>query len=292
MLYRNFLAKLINGDFMSIRTDLISEIKAEKEHTLSGVQTVDEAIGKVKLSTVRVTSDTAAKALQKPVGTYCTVSFPRLDFVCDTADIIKATVKSLRAVTDAPVKSTLVVGLGNTDITPDALGPFTADRVLATRHLSDELKHNLGLDGLKSVCCLTPNVLGKTGIESLDLINAATKKIKPDLIIAVDALAARDPERLCRTMQIGNSGICAGSGVNNARKELSRDTTGIPVIAVGIPTVIDANSFFENGDTHQSMMVTPKEIDLLLEKSAEILSRAINIFLQPELDIEVIESLT
>lgn len=278
---------------MNIRTDLVLEQQESCEKNLSGAQTHQESFGNTTLHTVKICEDTAAKELQKPKGIYCTVSFPRLDFVCDTADIINATVKALKKVFKNNITNALVVGLGNTDITPDALGPFVADKILATRHLSDSLKHDLGLDDLKSVCCLTPNVLGKTGIESYDLITATSKKIKPDLIIAIDALAARDPARLCRTIQISDSGICPGAGVNNSRKELSKKTIGIPVIAVGIPTVIDANGFFKDIDTPQeNMMVTPKEIDLLVEKSAEILSRALNIFLQPELEIDIIESLT
>ncbi len=275
--------------YMNIRTDLIAEIQKEAQSDLSGVETSEEAINDVNISIAKIVSDTASNILQKPIGTYCTVSFPRLDFVCDTTDIINATAKALKSVYVKDIKNALVAGLGNTDITPDALGPFVADRVLATRHLSDKLKRDLGLQNLKSVSTISPNVLGKTGIESYDLIAAAANKIKPDIIIAVDALACRDPDRLCRTIQISDSGICAGSGVNNARRQLSHDTIGIPVIAVGIPTVIDANSFF---DTSENMMVTPKEIDLLIEKSADILSRAINIFLQPELDIDIIESLT
>ena len=277
------------GDYMNIRTDLVAEIKAEKQPDISGVEVIEEQINEVSISTVKILDEKASKTLEKPIGSYCTISFPRLDFVCETRDIINATVKALKAVIKANIKQSLVVGLGNTDITPDALGPIVADRVLATRHLTDELKRDLGLDGLKSVSTITPNVLGKTGIESYDLVSATAKKIKPDIIIAVDALACRDPERLCRTIQIADSGICAGSGVNNARKPLNLATLGIPVIALGVPTVIDANSFF---DSDENMMVTPKEIDLLVEKAADIISRAINIFLQPEIDIDTIESLT
>ena len=278
---------------MNIRTDLVLEQQEGCDIKLSGIKQEYEKIGNTTLSIIKICDDNTSNVLQKPKGTYCTVSFPRLDFVCDTADITSATVKALKTVFKTDFKNALVVGLGNTDITPDALGPFACDRVLATRHLGDDLKHNLGLDNLKSVCCITPNVLGKTGIESYDLITAAAKKIKPDLIIAIDALAARDPARLCRTIQICDSGICPGAGVNNSRKELSKKTIGIPVIAVGIPTVIDANSFFEYAEAPiENMMVTPKEIDLLVEKSAEILSRALNIFLQSELDIDIIESLT
>lgn len=274
---------------MNIRTDLVAEIKAEKQTDISGVEVIEEEINDVSISTVKILDEKASETLKKPLGSYCTISFPRLDFVCETCDIINATVKALKAVIKSDINQSLVVGLGNTDITPDALGPIVADRVLATRHLTNKLKRDLGLDGLKSVSTITPNVLGKTGIESYDLVSATAKKIKPDIIIAVDALACRDPGRLCRTIQIADSGICAGSGVNNARKPLNLATLGIPVIAVGVPTVIDANSFF-NSD--ENMMVTPKEIDLLVEKAADIISRAINIFLQPEIDIEVIESLT
>lgn len=274
---------------MNIRTDLVLEIRQDCDSSIQGIKESNLKFGDVNLNTVNICDEFAAKELQKPIGTYCTVSFPRLDFVCDTTTIITATVKALTTICGKDINNTLVVGLGNTDITPDALGPFVCDRVLATRHLSKDFKHDLGLDGLKSVCCLAPNVLGKTGIESYDLIVAAAKKIKPDVIFAVDALACRDPERLCRTIQISDSGICPGSGVNNARKELNKNTVGVPVIAIGIPTVIDANHLFE---TKENMMVTPKEIDLLVEKASDILSRAINIFLQPELDIAIIESLT
>lgn len=277
------------GDYMNIRTDLVTEIKAEKQTDISGVEAIEEKINEVNISTVKILDEKASKTLEKPIGSYCTISFPRLDFVCETCDIVNATVKALKAVIKSDINQSLVVGLGNTDITPDALGPIVSDRVLATRHLTNELKRDLGLDGLKSVSTITPNVLGKTGIESYDLVSATAKKIKPDIIIAVDALACRDPERLCRTIQIADSGICAGSGVNNARKPLNLATLGIPVIALGVPTVIDANSFF-NSD--ENMMVTPKEIDLLVEKAADIISRAINIFLQPEIDIDTIESLT
>lgn len=274
---------------MNIRTDLIAETKQDVCDNFEGIETHEETINDVNISIVKVINDNASNILQKPKGTYCTISFPRLDFICDTDNIIKAIVKSLKSICKTKINSILVVGLGNTDITPDALGPFVADRTLATRHISDKLKHDLGLQKLKSVCCISPNVLGKTGIESYDLVTAAVNTVNPDTVIAIDALAAREAERLCRTIQISDSGITAGSGVNNARKTLSLENLGVPVIAVGVPTVIDGNSFF---DTDENMMVTPKEIDLLIEKASDIISRAINIFLQPEVDINIIESLT
>ncbi len=275
---------------MNIRTDLISECQIE---CFGGTfDSTQEFFGKATLDTVKIESQAAAKILGKPIGTYCTISFPPLDTLCDTEDIITATVNALKKLIKSK-NQTLIAGLGNADITPDALGPMTAGRIFATRHLSNELKKSIGLEGLNSVCCINPGVLGKTGIESHDLIASAVKSVNPDTVIAVDALACRSASRLCRTIQISDSGICPGAGVNNSRKELSLSTLGVPVIAMGIPTVIDANSFFEHIDGKiGNMMVTPKEIDLLIEKSADILSRAINIFLQPSLDISIIESLT
>ncbi|MDO4607980.1 MAG: GPR endopeptidase [Clostridia bacterium] len=273
---------------MNIRTDLIAEQQTSCKNI--NINAKQEKIGLATLDTVIIDNQVLSKEFQKPMGRYCTVSFPRLYTVCDTDDIIKATVRAFKSVSPVGAETVLVVGLGNCDITPDALGPLVCGRVLATRHLSNNLKQSIGLEKLNSVCCITPGVLGKTGIESYDIIKAATTTVKPDIIIAVDALACRSAERLCRTIQLSDSGISPGAGVNNSRRELSHDTVGVPVIAVGVPTVIDANSFFDKSD--DNMMVTPKEIDLLIEKSADIISRAINIFLQPSLDISIIESLT
>lgn len=278
---------------MNLRTDLISEHCEGKNRNISGIKSYDEKIGESILSTVEITDEYAANLLHKPIGCYCTVEFERLDRVACTRDIIKAVVSALKKLIPNDFESSLIVGLGNTDITPDALGPFVTDGIIATRHISSELKSTLGLEGLKSVSCLVPGVLGKTGIEAFDIVSATVRRTKPSVIIAIDALAARSPERLCRTVQLSNTGITPGSGVNNARKELSQKTFGIPVICVGVPTVIDANGLFENKNIFpkENMMVTPKEIDLLIEKSASMLSRALNIFLQPNLDEQIIDSL-
>ncbi len=277
---------------MQIRTDLITEIKQKENTDESGVSEQTETVGNVTISTVKILTDTAANELQKPLGTYCTVKFKRIDFKADTTDVINAVLGAFKKVYGKQFETALVIGLGNRDITPDALGPLVCDRLLATRHIDRELKNKLNLNELKSVCCIKPDVIGKTGIESFELVYAAAQKIKPDIIIAVDALASGSPSTLCKTVQITSSGICAGSGVNNARKELSFKTLGIPVIAAGIPTVIDANRFFESENLSDDIMITPKNIDLLITKSAEILSKALNLYLQPCLDKDVIESLT
>ncbi len=274
---------------MNTRTDLISELKSGFPE-ISGTETKTKIIGNAELCTTEITTESAAEKLQKPKGKYCTVSFERLDRIPDTKDIVSALIAALRELVGDPPESTLIVGLGNTDITPDALGPFVADSVIATRHLSRNLRHTLGLDGLKTVSCLIPGVLGKTGIESQDIVSAAAAETKPELIIAIDALAARDPERLCSTIQLSNTGITPGSGVNNARKELSKEKLHIPVVAIGMPTVTDAGS--RSTDNRADMMVTPKEIDLLIKKGSEVIAKALNMFLQPSLDEETIESIT
>lgn len=192
----------------------------------------------------------------------------------------------------------LIVGLGNESITPDALGPKTASRIIATRHVALE---NAGqeLAGLKlnSVSVLAAGVMGQTGIESSELIYAVCEKVRPTCIIAVDALACTDISRLGTTIQITDTGISPGSGVQNRRKEISREALGVPVIAVGVPTVVDMHSIVENvtgkaPDKHlPNMMVTPRDIDKLIDRTAHLLAYSINRTAQPNLSGEDILSL-
>lgn len=192
----------------------------------------------------------------------------------------------------------LVVGLGNESITPDALGPRTAARVIATRHVAEE---NVGseLAGLKlnSVSVLSAGVMGQTGIESSELVFALCGKVNPTCVIAIDALACSDISRLGTTIQITDSGISPGSGVQNRRKELSRETLGIPVVAIGVPTVVDMHSIVRSitgdpPDKHlPNMMVTPRDIDKLIDRTAHLLAYSINRCAQPNLSGEDILSL-
>lgn len=192
----------------------------------------------------------------------------------------------------------LVVGLGNKSITPDALGPLSASRIIATRHVT---KENVGskLSGLQlnSVSVLSAGVMGQTGIESSEMIYAVCEKVQPTCIIAIDALACSDISRLGTTIQITDSGISPGSGVQNRRKELSKETLGIPVIAIGVPTVVDMHSIVHSitgtaPDKHlPNMMVTPRDIDKLIERTAHLLAFSINRTAQPKLSSEDILSL-
>ncbi len=192
----------------------------------------------------------------------------------------------------------LVVGLGNESITPDALGPRTASRIIATRHVAEE---NMGAElsglSLNSVSALSAGVMGQTGIESSELVLAVCGKVNPTCVIAVDALACSDISRLGTTIQITDSGISPGSGVQNRRKELSRETLGIPVVAVGVPTVVDMHSIVRSitGDAPDkhlpNMMVTPRDVDKLIDRTAHLLAFAINRCAQPGLSDEDILSL-
>ena len=186
----------------------------------------------------------------------------------------------------------LILGLGNDDITPDSLGPKTIKNVFVTKHLSDlgQLDEGLGIIG-----AIAPGVMGQTGIETSDIITALVKKTKPDLVLVIDALASRSLHRVNRTIQISTAGINPGSGVGNKRKEISFKTLGVPVIAIGVPTVVDIASIFydikdffnetENDidirstliESDLNFMVTNKDIDEMMNMMSDIISKAVNI---------------
>ena len=276
---------------MNYRTDLVLEHQNGEIQDINGVTVRTENFENALLTSVEITHNQAAEKLQKPMGKYFTVQFPKLESLCEYDGIKRACLFALNSLLEEKSDNILVVGLGNIDITPDALGPKVATRILATRHLSLELKRSLGLTDLKSVSVLIPGVLGKTGIEASDTVKSAVKFINPSAIIVIDALAAISPERLCTTFQLTNAGINPGSGVQNARKGFTKQDFGMPVIAIGMPTVIDAASYSEKADKH-NMMVTPKDIDMLIDKSSSLLADILNEFLQPALDSETLKCLT
>ena len=186
----------------------------------------------------------------------------------------------------------LVAGLGNRAITPDALGAQTAEQVLATRHIHGEIARITGLDGLRPVAVVSTGVLGCTGVETRELLTALAREFRPSAVIAVDALAARSLGRLGCTIQLSTGGISPGSGVNNARPQLSRETLGVPVIGIGVPTVVDAGTLAADllgraapkdkvSPRGASMVVTPREIDLLITRAARMVAMAINTALNP-----------
>ncbi|MFE0298025.1 GPR endopeptidase [Priestia megaterium] len=239
----------------SVRTDLAVEAKdialenqpkPNNQSEIKGVIVKEKEEQGVKISMVEITEE-GAEAIGKKKGRYVTfesVGIREQDTEKQEAmeevfaKELNFFIKSLNIPDDA---SCLVVGLGNLSVTPDALGPKAVDNLLITRHLF-ELQPESVQDGFRPVSAIVPGVMGMTGIETSDIIFGVVKKVNPDFIIAIDALAARSIERVNATIQISDSGIHPGSGVGNKRKEISYETLGIPVIAIGIPTVVDAVS--------------------------------------------------
>lgn len=281
---------------MGIRTDLVTERREMQTAEVSGATTEKYERDGITVEKITVQTEEAAARLQKPTGKYMTLSFGDLQNLCRPEPLEDAIIYALTELLPSR-ENVLIVGLGNRRITPDALGPLTADRLLVTRHIGKEFTEQYGLPPLCPVSALTPNVIGKTGIETLEIIRGTVERTKPAAMIVLDALAARRPERLCRTLQLSDSGITPGSGVHNRRQEISAKILGIPVIAVGIPTVADIGSVVydltgkETDIPERDMMITPKDIDLMIDRAAALLADALNRFLQPHLDRETLRCL-
>ncbi len=292
---------------MQFRTDLALESALSIPDKTDGFSQSCEEYGSIKFYTVDVTTPQAAKELGKSQGRYITAEIPPLSDNAEQSDSdILETAKKLRKLLPAD-GTVLVAGLGNTQITPDALGPQTAEGVLATRHITGELARSCGMENLRGTAVISPGVMGQTGIETEEIISAVVNSISPCAVIAVDALAARSTARLGCTVQLCNSGIAPGAGVHNARRALCKETLGIPVIAVGIPTVVDAASLasdllYGKNDADPNvkalfeprgakMIVTPREIDLIIERGSRFLAAVINCALQPELSLDEIKYL-
>ncbi len=290
---------------MNFRTDLAIELAQQLGDTVSqDYQSVQQNEDGIAVSHTKILTPEGEKQFGKPAGDYITVEVvPFSDSVTDSAreaEVIARQIKFLLPEQDGLV---LVVGLGNLSVTPDALGPRVIDGILATRHLAGEWERVAEKDRLRPVAAIAPGVLGQTGIETSEIIACLCEKIKPSCVIIIDALAARSLKRLGRTVQLSNTGISPGSGAMNRRRELSRETLGAPVISMGVPTVADgvtvgcdllavegvsgeeaARTLF--APEGQSMLVTPKEIDLLIDRASKILAMAINRALQPSLTQE------
>lgn len=277
----------------SYRTDLALEAADTGDGKLpDGVSVKETSNGGVKSTAVRIETPQASRRLGRPTGEYLTFEGDFDDPEPLTGQLAEAL---SRLLPDGPV---LVVGLGNRAVTPDALGPDVASGVIATRHFPHEQFEKLGLGNLRPVCTVAPGVMGQTGIESADLIAALVKSIPFSAVVAVDALAARSATRLGRTIQLSDAGISPGAGVLNQRAELSKQTLGIPVFSLGIPTVIDAATLVGDlapacapGDEARNLMVTPRDIDRIISCGAQIVAEALNRALQPKLDADVITAL-
>ncbi len=282
---------------MNIRTDLAVEQVETVSPQTEGIHQTKRGSA-FRITEIVIDDDRHRHTLGKGRGRYITLEGSSLskfsDEYEDMAQELAAELKLL-----IPEGEILVVGLGNNDITPDALGPQTASKVLATRHLRDELdsEEEAFLTSLRRVSVFSGGVLGQTGIETAEIVRAICRELKPAGIIAVDALACSDISRLGTTIQLSDSGISPGSGVSNARKELSEKLFGVPVIAVGVPTVVDMHTIVrsltgENPDNKlPNMMVTPRDVDRLTERASQLIAFGINLALQPSLTFEDVRGL-
>ena len=275
------------------RTDLAVEAHRVRAGAarIEGVSLEESDRNGFHITTVEVRSPSASEELCKPVGVYHTVTLEpvlrREDAAFSSAAaLMSGLIRDLLPKNDS--FSALVVGLGNRAITPDAVGPRTMESVLATRHLQDS--NETLFSAFRPVCVLSPGVLGSTGIEAARMVRAVVADLKPDAVIAVDALACSEPERLCRTIQITDSGISPGSGVGNSRKVLDRASLGVPVIAVGVPTVMDIRTVSDS-DALEGLFVTPRDIDTTVSVFSKLTGYAINLALHPDLSVPDLDML-
>lgn len=283
------------------RTDLaIERLDYLKELPRKGIVQQERVENDVKITSVAVSDSEAAARLGKDCGTYLTIEPTRFSATpIDFDREVETIARELSALLPSSAESAFVVGLGNSQITPDALGPQVIRYTLATRHLSADTLDQIGLSGLKPVCAVAPGVLGQTGIESAEAIRALCVQLKPDVVLVIDALASKSLARLGRTIQIADTGISPGSGILNSRKALNRETLGAPVISIGVPTVVDLQTIASDfsgfpqqaADNVENMMVTPREIDLLIEHAAKVVAYSINKALQPMLSVTDIAAL-
>lgn len=262
------------------RRDIYREINNLKE--IDGIDTEETPINEnIKVSKVKVTNSNGEQAIGKPVGTYVTIDVKNLKIAQDeeiqkTSETLSSELKHIIDEHVDKQEEILIVGLGNIYVTPDSLGPKVTNEIDVTRHIIKYLPQYVE-KGTRSVSAVAPGVLGTTGIETLEILKGITDNVKPKLLVVIDALATRSLERISSTIQISDTGIVPGAGVGNKRQEISQNTLGVPVIAIGIPTVVELATIVpaeELGDNN--MIVTPKEIDDLIEKMKDIVARGIN----------------
>lgn len=316
----------------SIRTDLAIEAtemltKETEDSNIEGVKIdIQESdCEKIKVTWVEILNEIGVKNMGKPIGNYITIESDSMkENDVDTHEkIIDVLSKSLIKLRNIDKNSTiLVVGLGNQYVTPDALGPKTIKKILVTRHIKETLPEEID-NSVRPVSAISPGVMGLTGIETGEIVKGIVERIKPDLVIAIDALAARRSNRINATIQMSDTGVSPGAGMGNKRMSLNEKTLGVPVIAIGVPTVVDAATLVndtmdrmldamisqtkEGSEFYNmlnkldkdekytliteilnpyvgNMFVTPKEVDAVIDRLSNIISNSINIALHPGID--------
>ena len=292
------------------RTDLAVEAKeiwqegVEKTSKLSGVKASKKKLEGYPLTKVEILNRQGEAALGKPQGAYLTIDLTT--FWQRKADFFERAVRAVgsQLKTLLPEKGpVLIIGLGNSAMTPDAVGPLALDSVLITRHLISAMPRHFS--GFRPVAVFRPGVLGTTGVESAEAVKGLVEQVQPSVVIAIDALASRRVGRVCTTVQISDTGITPGSGVGNHRAALNQNVLGVPVFSIGVPTVVDAatlaadlleESGIRNIDeeqlrgSQQNLMVTPRDIDAQVRDLAKVIGYGINWALQ-DLEIQEINAL-
>lgn len=302
---------------LKFRTDLAVENREMFEGDgveISGVEVKEEYSAGIKVLSIKVTDEHGSEVMGKPIGNYITIECEKISDADDRekrqcARVITEEIKKM--LPDKKPLNALVVGLGNEKVTPDALGPITIDKITATRHYFLTYKDQIE-KGVGCISAITPGVMGDTGIESADIVMGTVEVVKPDVIIAIDSLAARNTDRMSTTIQISDTGISPGAGMGNRRKGLNEESTGTKVIAIGVPTVIDAATLvfdtlmnygikdighelgdkiaslaviMENdeemtsrfmADISGKMIVTSSEIDTVIHEFSNVLANGIN----------------
>lgn len=316
----------------SIRTDLAIEVtemltKQTDDSYIEGVEIYEEEYDDISVSWVKIKDKIGEENMGKPMGNYVTIESESMkqNDVLTHERIIDIFSKNLIKLCNLNENSTiLVVGLGNWNVTPDALGPKVISKILVTRHIKDTLPEEL-YDGVRPVSAISPGVMGITGIETAEIVKGVVDRLKPDIVIAIDALATRKTSRINATIQMTDTGVAPGGGMGNKRKILNKETLGVPVIALGVPTVVDAGTlvndtidlmidslvsninggknFYEmikNLDKEEkynlinnilnpytgNLFVTPKEVDAVVERLAKIISNGINIAMHPSINFD------
>lgn len=309
----------------NFRTDLASERRDiyqklnNMDGKLDGIESESSQISQnVKVERVKITNKKGEEAIGKPIGTYITIDIKNLKIIQeeDLQQSANALSNELKPILEKHIKKedeVLVVGLGNIYVTPDSLGPKVVNEIEVTRHVINYMPQYVK-EGTRKISAIAPGVLGTTGIETLEILKGIVENVKPKLIVAIDALASRSIERISSSVQISDTGIVPGAGVGNKRNELSINTLGIPVIAIGIPTVVETavlvndsldlfiqklqdkaksndylNKLKEDDNygeikealipNNYNLIVTPKEIDDLIENMKEVVARGINMSL-------------
>ncbi len=297
------------------RTDLAVERAAmvkERTGEIHGLESSQEHINGISITRVEVTTPQASAQVGKPPGRYFTLECPELKYRNRTLlkNVAQIIARELTELARLPRQhDVLIVGLGNWQATPDALGPKVVSQLMVTRHIREYISRDLG-QRLYPVAAISPGVLGITGMETVDIVRGIVNQIKPELVITVDALAARSPSRLFSTIQIADTGIQPGSGVGNKRPGLNQESLGVPVIAVGVPTVVSGaaiainvlTDYFSKFNPHArstlgsvqeflsqdllDLLVTHKDVDLQILEMSKLLASAINKASQPAISDE------